>query len=60
MKQNLGNASSGDSGYRYIDLARIQEGNKKSDYYYRNLKRFGNELVLDAVCNIASIWTTVT
>jgi hypothetical protein len=49
---NLGMPQVGTPGTATSDLARIQEGNKKHDYSYRNLKRFGNELVLDAVCNI--------
>jgi hypothetical protein len=39
---NLGMPQVGTPGTATSDLARIQEGNKKHDYSYRNLKSFGN------------------
>lgn len=48
----LGMPQAGTPGTATSDLARIQEGNKKFDYVYKNAKRLTNELVLDAACNI--------
>lgn len=49
---NLGMPQVGTPGTATSDLARIQEGNKKHDYTSRNFKRFVNEVLLDATCNI--------
>lgn len=48
----LGMPQVGTPGTATSDLARIQEGNKKFDYTYGNVKRLVGELVLDAACNI--------
>jgi hypothetical protein len=49
---NLGMPQVGTPGTATSDLARIQEGNKKYDYTYGNIKRFLNEVVRSTVLNI--------
>lgn len=49
---NLGMPQQGTPGTATSDLARIQEGNKKFDYTYRNIKSFTTEVVKGAVLNI--------
>lgn len=48
----LGMPQVGTPGTATSDLARIQEGNKKFDYVYRNEKKLVTEIVMDAACNI--------
>ena len=43
----LGQAQSGTPGTATSDLARIQEGNKKTDFVYANYNEFLGELVID-------------
>lgn len=49
---NLGMPQVGTPGTATSDLARIQEGNKKFDYVYRNIKHFMSEVVRGTVLNI--------
>lgn len=49
---NLGMPQQGTPGTATSDLARIQEGNKKFDYTYRNIKSFTTEVVKGTVLNI--------
>lgn len=49
---NLGMPQAGTPGTATSDLARIQEGNKKFDYTYRNIKFFMSEVVRSTVLNI--------
>jgi hypothetical protein len=46
----LGSPQVGTPGTATSDLARIQEGNKKFDYYYSNIKDFVSGIVLDVAC----------
>jgi len=48
----LGMPQVGTPGTATSDLARIQEGNKKFDFVYKNIKRFTNELVGDIASNL--------
>lgn len=48
----LGMPQVGTPGTATSDLARIQEGQKKYDFSYRNIKNFTNEIVIDAACCI--------
>jgi hypothetical protein len=49
----LGAPQVGTPGTATSDLARIQEGNKKFDYYYENIKEFVSGITLDVACNWA-------
>jgi len=46
----LGQPQSGTPGTATGDLARIQEGAKKFDYAYQNIKEFVQELIIDTAC----------
>lgn len=48
----LGMPQVGTPGTATSDLARIQEGQKKYDFVYKNIKEFTNEIVIDAACCI--------
>src|SRR5205807_8396859 len=48
----LGLPQVGTPGTATSDLTRIQEGAKKFDYSYLNIKNFLNELLADVMCNI--------
>lgn len=48
----LGMPQVGTPGTATSDLARIQEGNKKIDFTYQNIKEFVDALILDAACCI--------
>lgn len=48
----LGMPQSGTPGTATSDLARIQEGNKKFDFYYNNVKEFTNQIITDVACTI--------
>ena len=48
----LGMPQAGTPGTATSDLARIQEGNKKFDFTYGNIKQLGNEVIKDTVLNI--------
>lgn len=48
----LGMPQAGTPGTATSDLARIQEGNKKFDYYYANIKDYVSQLTMDAACNL--------
>lgn len=48
----LGMPQSGTPGTATDTLARVQEGNKKYDYTYQNLKAGISEIILDVTCNI--------
>ena len=47
-----GMPSSGTPDTATSSLTRVQEGNKKFDYAYSNIKEFANELITDIACNI--------
>lgn len=49
---SLGMPQVGTPGTATSDLARIQEGNKKFDYTYRNIKHFVSEISRSTVLNI--------
>lgn len=49
----LGMPQVGTPGTATSDLARIQEGNKKFDFYYRNLKTAISEIIADTASEIA-------
>lgn len=46
----LGQPQAGTPGTATGDLARIQEGAKKFDYVYQNIKLFVEELIVDTAC----------
>lgn len=46
----LGQPQTGTPGTATGDLARIQEGAKKFDYAYQNIKEFVQELIVDTAC----------
>lgn len=48
----LGMPQVGTPGTATSDLARIQEGNKKFDFYYNNVKEFTNQIITDVACTI--------
>lgn len=48
----LGMPQVGTPGTATSDLARIQEGSKKFDYTFMNIKMFLNDVMLDTFCNI--------
>lgn len=48
----LGMPQQGTPGTATDTLARVQEGNKKWDYTYSNLKTFVSDIILDVTCNI--------
>jgi hypothetical protein len=48
----LGQPQVGTPGTATGDLARIQEGAKKFDYAYQNIKEFVQDLIVDAACVI--------
>lgn len=50
---NLGIPAQGTPGTATGDLARIQEGNKKFDYAYQNIKDFVQEIITDTAVVIA-------
>lgn len=50
---NLGMPQAGTPGTATSDLARVQEGARKFDYSYRNMKRFLDTVVVDIGVNIA-------
>ena len=50
---NLGMPQAGTPGTATSDLARVQEGSRKFDYSYRNIKRAMDAVVVDVACNIA-------
>lgn len=50
---NLGMPQAGTPGTATSDLARVQEGARKFDYTYRNVKRFLDSVVIDVAVNIA-------
>lgn len=54
---NLGMPQVGTPGTATSDLARIQEGNKKFDYTYRNIKHFVSEVSRSTVLNIKQFGT---
>lgn len=49
---NLGMPQSGTPGTATDSLMRVQEGNRKFDYCFRNIKKFNNGLVQDVLCTI--------
>lgn len=49
---NLGMPQQGTPGTATSDLARIQEGNKKFDFTYKNSKKFANSIVNGTILNI--------
>ena len=48
----LGQPAVGTPGTASDALSRVQEGNKKQGYIFKNIKDFVNELVIDVACNI--------
>lgn len=48
----LGMPQVGTPGTATSDIARMQEGNKKFDYTYKNIRTYLSELVLDTACVI--------
>ena len=48
----LGQSPAGTPGTATGDLARLQEGNKKFDYVFSNIKGFIDELIMDTAVNI--------
>lgn len=48
----LGMPQVGTPGTATSDLARIQEGNKKSDFIYANFKEFTSDIIVDTASNI--------
>jgi hypothetical protein len=48
---SLGMPQVGTPGTASSDLSRLQEGNKKGDYTFRNFKKFLTKVSLDAICN---------
>lgn len=50
---NLGMPQAGTPGTATSDLSRVQEGSRKFDYSYRNIKRAADQIVVDVACNIA-------
>ncbi len=54
---NLGMPQVGTPGTATSDLARIQEGNKKFDFTYRNNRDFVNQIVNSTVLNIKQFGT---
>lgn len=51
-EQNLGMPQVGTPGTATSDLARIQEGNKKGDYTYSNIKQFSDRVIQSTILNI--------
>lgn len=49
---NLGMPQVGTPGTATSDLARIQEGNKKFDYTYQNIRSFINDVIKSTILNI--------
>lgn len=49
---NLGMPQAGTPGTATAELSRVQEGNKKYDFIYKNVKRLASEVVLDVACQI--------
>lgn len=56
-EMTLGMPSVGTPGTATGDLARIQEGNKKHDFTYSNLKILIDELIMDTAVNIKQFGT---
>lgn len=48
----LGQPQAGTPGTATGDLARIQEGAKKFDYAYQNIKEFVQDLIIDTACMV--------
>jgi hypothetical protein len=48
----LGQPGVGTPGTASEELSRVQEGNKKFGYHYKNIKELINELITDVACNI--------
>jgi len=48
----LGMSAAGTPGTAADILARVQEGNRRFDYSYKNIRRFMGEIALDALCTI--------
>lgn len=49
---NLGMPQSGTPGTATDSLMRVQEGNRKFDYCYRNVKKFLNGMAHDVLCTV--------
>ncbi len=49
---NLGMPQAGTPGTATAELSRVQEGNKKFDFIYKNVKRLASDAVLDVACQI--------
>lgn len=49
---NLGMPQAGTPGTATAELSRVQEGNKKYDFLYKNVKRLTSSVVLDVACQI--------
>lgn len=49
---SLGMSSAGTPGTAADILARVQEGNRRFDYSYKNVRRFMGQIVLDSLCVI--------
>ncbi len=49
---NLGMPQAGTPGTATAELSRVQEGNKKYDFIYKNVKRLASNVVLDVACQI--------
>lgn len=50
---NMGMPQAGTPGTATSDLARVQEGSKRFDYTYKNIKNWMGEVIIDIACNIA-------
>lgn len=48
----LGMPQVGTPGTATSDLTRVQEGSRKFDYVYKNIKQMVNEVITDVACNI--------
>lgn len=48
----LGQPGVGTPGTASEEMSRVQEGNKKFGYHYKNIKTLVNELITDVACNI--------
>jgi hypothetical protein len=51
-ESTLGMPQQGTPGTATGDLQRLQEGRKKFDYSFANIKAYNNELITDIACNI--------
>lgn len=49
---NLGMPQAGTPGTATAELSRVQEGNKKYDFLYKNVKRLASSVILDVACQI--------